>query len=437
MPKKRQHGDGGLYRIRNGTMWRGVVDLGFDDDGKRVQKYVHAKTQRACKDKLDELKKEIDEHGAPLDKQVTVATWSAKWLETVARPNVDPSTFRGYSSMCKKWIVPTLGRKKVSALKPSDVRELRQVMTDAGRSVSMLRQGHIVLSLMLDAAKAEGLCRDNVAKDVKKPSATKGKAVAKRGAFTTAEAIRILQAAADLGDSEGSRWWFKLLSGQRQGEILGATIADLDLSPDVETYTVSWKLEDLRREHGCGDQPCGKQRGAYCPQARWIVPDGFEKVHLTGAWHLTRPKSKTGRVVPLIPQLAEVMRRHLAASKGSPNPHGLVWRKADGSPILPVEDNQAWRDLLVSAGIIAPDQAAPSGTEKTGHWARHTTVTILASLGVDMQLIGEIVGHSSTEVTEIYRHAAAEEKRAAMALVGDAWAGAFAPRPAVGSTPTP
>lgn len=430
MPKKRGHGDGGLYLVKSTGLYRGTLELGFDENGKRIQKQVHAKTKEACRAKLEALKEEVRRYGAPLDKQVTVETWATKWLETVAKPNVDPKTYSSYASMSKRWIVPILGRKKVSALKPSDVRALRQAMTEAGRSVSMLRQGHIILSLMLNAAKAEGMCRENVAKDVKKPTATKGTAVAKRGAFATVEAVRILQAAADLGDDAGSRWWFKLLTGQRQGEILGATIADLDL--DDGMYAVNWKLEDLRREHGCGDRPCGKKYAAYCPQATWRVPDGYEKTHVRGAWHLTRPKSKTGRVAPLIPPLVEVMRRHLAATAGAPNPHGLVWHKADGSPILPVEDNQAWRELLLSAGIITADEAVPSGTEKTGHWARHTTVTILASLGVDMQLIGEIVGHSSTEVTEIYRHAAADEKRAAMALVGEAWAGAFAPRKELG-----
>lgn len=429
MPKKRGHGDGGLYLVKSTGLYRGTLELGYDENGKRIQKQVHGRTKSAAKAKLDALKAEVAEHGAPLDKQVTVEAWAAKWLETVAKPNVDPSTYTNYASICKKWIVPLLGRKKVSALKPSDVRALRQVMTDAGLSVSMLRQGHIVLSLMLDAAKAERLCRTNVAKDVRKPSAAKGRAVARRGAFTTTEAIAILRAAAELGDDAGSRFWFKLLSGQRQGEILGASLDDLDLEQGL--YAVNWKLEALTREHGCGDVPCGKKRAAYCPQARWVVPDGFEKIHLTGAWHLTRPKSKTGRLVPLIPQLAEVLKRHLASSADKPNPHGLIWRREDGSPILPKDDNQEWRELLLAAGIIKPEEAVPSGTTKTGHMARHTTVTILASLGVDMQLIGEIVGHSSQEVTEMYRHASAQEKRAAMALVGEAWAGAFAPLPQI------
>ena len=195
-------------------------------------------------------------------------------------------------------------------------------------------------------------------------------------------------------------------------------------------YEVNWKLEELRREHGCGETPCRFKQGARCPRARWIIPDDFEVVHLVGAWHLTRPKSKTGQVAPLIPQLVEAIRRHLAATAHLPNPHGLVWHDGTGRPILPKDDAQQWRDLLVSAGVITEAEAIPGGP-MTGHWARHTTATILASLGVDVQVIGEIVGHSSAQVTAIYRHAQAAEKRAAVNALGGAWAAALAPAEAV------
>ena len=57
----------------------------------------------------------------------------------------------------------------------------------------------------------------------------------------------------------------ELLTGMRQGEILGATLDDLDLWRDktletpesgeiwIGTYTVNWKLESLDKEHGCGE----------------------------------------------------------------------------------------------------------------------------------------------------------------------------------------
>lgn len=435
MPKKRDHGQGGLYQItrkrtlkdgtvREYTLWRGVADLGIGPDGKRVQPTVHAKTQREAKKKLDDLMTEIRDTGAPADKQTTVAQWAPRWLEEIAKPNVDPKTYRNYRTAVTRRIVPLLGRKKMHAVTPADVRALRSfVIDDQGLSPTTAREAHITLNLILTAAVTDRLIRRNPAEGVKAPKA----AASTRGAIPTDQALSILRAAALMPDAAGARWWFKLLGGQRQGEILGATLEDLDL--DLGYYRVSWKLEALSREHGCdvveGAPSCGKGKGAYCPDARWELPDGFEKRQLSGAWHLTRPKSKTGRVVPLIPQLVEAIRRHLKATADQPNPHGLIWHMPDGAPIRPVDDGQQWRDLLQSAGLITAEQNKPKGTELTGHIARHTAVTVLASLGVDHQIIGEIVGHSSTKVTEMYRHADHEEKRAAAAKLGTAWAEAL------------
>lgn len=418
MPKRRSPGEGALYELKSRGLWRGVVDLEPDADGKRVQKYVHARTQRECRDKLDALRRELAEHGTPLDKRTTLADFAALWLEDHAKPDVDPNTYTAYKSLVNRWIVPTLGRRALHDLKPSDVSALRKAIIGAGKSASTARQAHIVLGRILTAARAERLVSRNVADDVRKPRAAKGV----RGALTTPQAIAILVAAHDLPDGQGARWWFKLLGGPRQGEILGATLADLDL--DAGLYRVSWKLESLAREHGCGGT-CGYRQAARCPQATWRVPDGYESRQIDGAWHLTRPKSSTGRIVPLIPQLVTAIRAHLAATANEPNPHGLIWHDGTGRPIRPRDDAEEWRTLLVAAGVIAQEDNHPGGTELTGHCARHTTVTVLASLGVDHQLIGEIVGHSSIQVTEMYRHAHAAEKQAAMRALGTAWAAAL------------
>lgn len=422
MPKTRAHGDGALYAIRGGKLWRGVVDGGFDEDGKRIQHPVTARTKTECMRKLNDLKSEIAEHGAPVGRSRTVAQWAPKWLETVVKPDVDPSTYASYKSAANRWIVPTLGRKKIAVLKPSDVRALRKAMSAAGRSTSRQREVHVALSLMLDAAKAEKLCRTNVAGDVKRPG-SRVVVRRERGAFDTTQVLAMLAASATMENAAGARWWFRLLTGARQGEILGAAIADLDLDGGI--YVVNWKLEELRREHGCADEPCRFRQGARCPQAQWVIPEDFEKVHLVGAWHLTRPKSKTGRAVPLIPQLVEALRRWLAATEDWPNPHGLIFRRPDGRPILPKDDQQEWRELLVAAKIIGSDEAVPGGTELTGHWSRHTVVTVLRALGVDWQAIGEILGQSSAQVVAMYTHVSDAEKREAMTALAGAWGDAL------------
>jgi integrase len=448
MPKKRGHGSGALYYLPSKKLWRGVAEVPEEGRGdkKRVQKYVHSKSQSECRRKLEDLIAEIEEHGTPVDKSVTVADWAQVWLTDHARPHVDPSTFAGYSSAVRRWIDPTIGHKKIATVKPSDVTAVHSAMRDANRATSTAKGVHVALSQMLEQARREGLCRKNVALDVTPPGG-KGKAAAKRKAknrdsLPLVQAAKILTTAAD--DDLASLWWLKLLGGPRQTEGLGTLLEDYD--PEGRVIYINWKLEEVPKRHGCGSAlsdgawPCGKIRGAACPEAVWQIPDVFEMRHLFGRWCLTRPKSVVGREIPLIPQHADLIDAYIARHAKEPNPHGLLWRNPDGQPILKKPDAQEWRQLLKRSGVITEEQAHPGMSPVDGHMARHTTVTLLASLNVDFQIIGEIVGHSTEEVTKIYRHARLDEKRKAVALLGDlvlpGSPPALAPSAAHGDRPT-
>lgn len=433
MPKKRAHGDGGLFYLPSRGLWRGAVDVGFGPDGRRKQKYVHGKTQTEARRKLNALKDEIAKYGAPLDNNMTVERWATHWLDTVCRPHMKPAPYKGYVSNVRTWIVPTIGQKRVAQLKPSDLRAVTQAIVRAGRSSSTALKVHNIMGSMLESARLDGIVGRNVARDVVAPKA----AAVERGALSTDDALAVLRVAA--GQVDGTRWWVALLAGMRQGERLGATIDSLDLDGDEPTFTVQWSLTEAKFEHGCvkGDAkpaqyPCGKKQAGACPQRRLIVADDLEYRQLAGRLCLVRPKSGRPRTFPLIPALAEALRRYLAATADVPNPHGLIWRRPDGSPMTAAEDNDAWRALLLEAGIITDEQAkrpkdrAP-GTEEppTTHWARHTTATVLMELGVDARIVGEIVGHSSTRITARYQHVSSPAARAAANALGTHFAKAL------------
>lgn len=415
MPKKRSHGDGGLYEIKSRGLWRGVIDVGFHPDGRRKQRSVTARTQKGARAKLDELRKELDEYGAPLDKAVTVETWAEHWLRTVCEPTMKPAALAGYESAVRKWILPPLRRKRVSALKPSDVRFVTQSVTAAGRAVSSAQKVHAVLSSMLESARMDGVCAKNVAHDVTPP----GRGEGSRGALDTEVALRVLQTA--LGRPDGSRWWFAILTGMRQGERLGATLDSADLAS--HDFTVQWSLTEVRFRHGCGDT-CGKKRAGACPSRKLMAAPGLIHRQLDGRLCIVRPKSGNVRTFPLIPALEEVLTSYLA-SDTRPNPHGLIWRNDDGSPITPEQDQAEWRSILLEAGVITPEQALPprerpEGTPDTPttHFARHTTATVLMELGVDVKVIGEIVGHVDERTTRGYQHVSSAEARRALEALG-------------------
>ncbi|RUQ07049.1 integrase [Microbacterium sp. HSID17254] len=423
MPKKRSHGDGGLFYVKSRGLWRGVIDDGFHPDGRRRQRTVTGKTRMIARDKLVALRKEIDAHGAPLDKAVTVEAWAEHWLRTVCEPSMKPAALAGYESAVRKWILPVLRKKRVSALKPSDVRTVTQSVTAAGRAVSSAQKVHAVLSSMLEAARMDGVCAKNVAQDVTPP----GRGEGGRGALDTDVALRVLQAA--LNRPDGSRWWFAILTGMRQGERLGATLDSADLAR--HEFTVQWSLTEVRFRHGCNDT-CGKTRAGACLQRRLIVAPGMTHRQLDGRLCLVRPKSGNARTFPLIPALEDVLTTYLAGDT-RPNPHGLIWRNDDGSPITPEQDQAEWRSLLLEAGVITPEQALPprdrpAGTPETPttHFARHTTATVLMELGVDAKVIGEIVGHMDVRTTRGYQHVSSAEARRALEALGAHFAGALA-----------
>lgn len=415
MPKKRSHGDGGLYYVASTNLWRGVVDVGFHPDGRRKQKSVHARTQREARAKLEALRKEIDQHGAPLDKTMTVEKWAEHWLRTICEPSMKPQALAGYESNVRKWIVPPLRKKRVSALRPSDVRAVTSAVTDAGRALSSAQKVHAVMSSMLEAARMDGLCATNVAHSVTPP----GTGENDRSALGTDVALRILQAA--LKRRDGVRWWFAVLTGMRQGERLGATLDSIDLVQ--HEFHVQWSLTQVRFRHGCGDT-CGKKRGGACPKRKLMVSSGLTYRQMDGRLCIVRPKSGRVRTFPLIDALESMLTDYLRQDD-RPNPHGLIWHNDDGSPITPEQDQDEWRSLLLDAGVITEAQALPpkdrpEGTPDTPttHFARHTTATVLMELGVDAKVIGEIVGHVNVRTTRGYMHVSSAEARKALEAIG-------------------
>lgn len=278
-------------------------------------------------------------------------------------------------------------------------------------SISLRRTLHTTLNQIFKNALADRIIPSNPMVAVERPHA-KDNEISKssdREAFSVEQMQKMLSKAADMGAERGAIWWFRLLTGLRQGEILGASWEDYDMKTHL--YRVNWKLQPLVRDHGCGDPidgvyPCGKAKGGLCPRAIWRIPDDYEMTHIKGQWALTRPKSKTGRIVPIVDPLAEVLKLLHKATKNEPNPHGLFFHDSEGNPIDPNDDERGLDDLMRAVGIDPADH--------TGHETRHSVVSLLAAAGVDFQLIEQIVGHGSIEMVQRYRHPDNSERKNAM-----------------------
>lgn len=370
--------------------WQAVVELARADNGDRRRKFVRSKNRDKAEALYAQAIKDREAGGGDMPtRAITVAGWFAEWFEPIHVLEIKPKTAHTYRGLIAREILPHIGAIKLERLNTRDIRQmLTAVVTTSGTNHSGLSsttaaQVHRITSVALKAAVAEGHVPRNVAALVKPPR----RAATNLTALSADEARKVLSTAMQ-DEKWPSLWWAVLLTGARQGELLGL---ELDR---VGTYMdLSWQLQRLTWEHGCSPH-CGRKRGADCRQRKITAPADWNARHLQGGLWLTSPKTKAGsRIVPISQPLALAMRLELDATADMPNPHGLMWRMPDGSPIDPRVQSEAWHNLLARAGV--PDIRLHDG--------RHTAVDMLYDSGVEESELPGIVGHSTRQTTRGYR----------------------------------
>ena len=375
---RRPQGTGSVTQRKDG-LWVARVDTGWTADGKRRRVPASSMSKAECLRKLKALQREIASGNipAPNSARATVKSWSEAWLPRHA-DKVRPTTYVTDAGTVRKWIVPTVGHRRLSDLTPADLRALRDAITAAGRSTTTALHSHAVLLKMLKDARIEGHSVPERIFDVPRP----GKAASDRDAIPVDQALRIIAVATKRPDA--TRWVSALIQGNRQGETLGLTWDRVDLEEDLTD--VSWQLQWLTKAH--------------------TTPDGWEARHLTGRAWLTRPKTSAGRrAIPLVPWMKAALVLERESWRG--NPWGLVWTDANGRPIRDDKDREEWREIQREAKV-----SHPSGRPWHLHEMRHATATLLVEQGVDRSIVEAIMGQ--TVLVESYLHVGHDATRKAL-----------------------
>ena len=419
-PNKRAKGEGTVYQRDSDHMWVASVELP-SPDGRRRRKVVTAKTENQVKEKLKGIRKELLIKGDLPTSGQTLATWLNVWFRDIAVKKIRPRTAATYRTKINEYIIPSIGKVRLDKLTPAHVRKMHDYITskpidekDPSKgylSPTNALQAHRILSVALKYAEREGRVTKNVAAFTDAPR----KAQANLAVLTAAHGVKVLETVSE--DRLGSRWAAALLTGARQGELLG-----LELDRVTDALDLSWQLQRISWEHGCGGK-CGRKRGTDCPERKITMPADWEYRPLTGGLSLSRPKSDAGkRIIPLVDPLKSIIERRIAVATTEPNPHGLVWTSdikymkgggkgaprrplpLDGSPVDPARDNVAWHAVLERAGV----PSVPL------HAARHTTASLLLEAGVPEPIIMKILGHNSYVVTRAYQNVDRKQLESAM-----------------------
>jgi len=231
---RRDHGDGGIDQ-RGVDRWR----LRYRVDGKRYTKTVKGSISDAKRELRALLKAADDGQHVPANK-ATVASWIPRWLALIER-SVNPKTLERYGELLRLHVEPTLGRRPLQAIKPTEVDDLYRRLGDklAPRTVHHI---HTIFNACFKAAVRKGLAVSNPVALAEAPSP---------GDHDAATALDQDQLTALVNGFRNTALFpivaVAAYTGGRRGEILALRWSDFD--PMAKTLRIERALEDTA-SHG-------------------------------------------------------------------------------------------------------------------------------------------------------------------------------------------
>lgn len=389
----RDKGTGSVYYDESKKVWRGSFEAGWTANGTRRRVKVSAKTKRACLQKLRDRQAEVLKGGLPTEgvrRSETVKSYGEEWLE-VQKTRVDPDTWSNHRTSIRKWIVPTIGHRRLEQMASKDVRAVANAIMREGLKESTAQRTQVVLKKMLKDAVRDGYTVPQSALETESIERNE----TDREPIPLIDAKAILYAAQSQPDF--SRWLAAFYAALRPAEARGLTWDRVDF--DRYALEVSWQLKQLRY-----NIPRDRNSG-------FRVPRGYEARQIVDAYHLVRPKTKSGdRWIPMVPPLRDAL---LAWRDECPGQYDLVWpnltgkRKTTiGRPREDKPDREVWKFLC--------DEARAWKNVETQqpydlYEARHTAASMLREAGASDEVITLIMGHSSILSTKAYIHISMEK----------------------------
>ncbi len=374
--------DGTVKRVKNDRWGKGKRWLAvWHNEAGRERSQAFGKKELADRHwQAMETDRERGDYLDPKAGRELLRDVGKRWL---ASRVTDPSTQIRYESLWRLHVEPTFGRRRVKAIRPSEIQAwLAQLGEKFGSSTAA--GAYLVLQGCLELAVADQLIKANPARSpiVSKPRTGDGGRVQpwseeQVGAVIDAHPdalplLPVLMAGCGIRVSEGT----------------GLALEDFDF--DEQILHVRRQIKKLGTEH------------VYA-----------------------LPKNDLERDVPLPDWVAAAVRMHLTMYPprpctlpwekltGKPQTHSILFRWTDGAYVrYRTYSEQAWKPAISAAGIIPEPTADKRGrrryatTRKEGpHQLRHYYASVMLADGVSIKELAEFLGHHDAAFTlRVYTH---------------------------------
>ena len=345
MAKKRANGEGSLRRKENGH-WEVQTMVGYRADGSRDIRSFSAPTQKEAKAKMHAFLKKR-EAGLLKGSDMRFDEWADIWYENHL-DNIKPTTQESYKYTLRI-LKDHFGKRKLADIKAIDVEQFLKKLRKDGKSDSYLAQCRGMLYQILNKAAANDLIIKNPVAFADKMR----KRPPQRKESFNADEVRLLME--KLPENKVG-WSIRLMlaTGMRTQELLG--LEPRHIAKDGSTITIEQAV-----------------------------------VRVKGSIAIGTPKSYDSyRTIP-VPEMVQYCARLLRDTDRK-----FIWEV--GKPDMPCNPSHFAKQFKLAVGNVEGVRVL------TPHCCRHTFVSMMQMLGVDIETIQNIAGHAEIDMTRHYLH---------------------------------
>lgn len=354
MDKRRGHNEGSIYFDMEKQRWIAAITIA---PGQR--KKVTCKTKQEAIRKKNELLRKLNDGMLPTSEDRKIKDYFPEWLETI-RQDLRISTYVKYKKL-SKYIIADLGEYTIQKITPFQIKTFYNKKLADGLSTKTVDSIHGLLHVAFKTAVSWGYVTRNICDNVEPP-----KVVSRRGTpLTIEQAKRLLQ------EIKANRLevllTMAIITGMRRGELLALKWSSVDLTRGI---AVVLNTVD------------------YIPKYGYVE---------------TEPKTKAGkRPISLPPFLNAMLTEHKEKLELSKKRYGEIWENRDlvfpdlhGGYFNPNYLLRVFKKILINAGL----------PHMHFHDLRHSAATILLTMGINIKVIQELLGHSNVSITlDTYSH---------------------------------
>jgi len=352
-------------RKRSKGSWEIYLDAGRDPGtGRRLRHYETIKgTRREAAQRLAELEISI-EKGTYIKspRALTLGDYLMEWLRSHAELHCRPRTEEGYRHIITHYLIPALGRIRLSQLRPQHISNYCSNAVRRGLSNrTVLHHFRLLHKALKDGVKL-GLIGVNPCDGIDAPQPVDKE----MKILSPNDVSKFFTAAQEAPWPCYYLFYTMLFTGLRRSEALGLPWRHLDL--DLCTLKVR---QTLHRLSG-------------------------------GKYVIQPPKTHKGwRQIDMPPSLALLLREYRSEVEtqrlllGKPlTDKDFVFAHADGSPLDPSTVTHIFARVVRKSGL-----------ELRLHDLRHSFASVMLAAGVNVKVISQSLGHANIGITlDTYAH---------------------------------